>query len=512
MKRRITIIAAFAALLVALLAQPLAALAIPRDIVLARGMVWARYVQSRDASGHPLAYGVPYSQSKYALQSGAPVGTSSQGWRTDCSGFVSMCLNLRSSSSVPYSTWTHEMATTPSKYYLITTAQLLPGDFMLAADTWGSGSPHVALWCGWANDAHTKYWALEQTSSSTHSGTIYHVRDYPGSAYYRPYRYIGIEDEFSDVMTSVRGQDRFNVAAASAQAAFPSSTTLSVPALVVASGMNWPDALGGSALAGAAGGPLLLTMPRSLPASTSAEITRLKPKTVYVLGGTASVSASVSAQIAAKGVRVVRLGGRDRYETAALAASQTAALMKAAKRTLDTVYLATGATFPDALAVSPIASKLGRPVLLTPSSTLAPSTQREISALGVKKVVILGGTGSVGAGVVSALKKMSVTATRVAGDDRYSTAGAVAEYGATLGLTWKAVGIASGAGFADALSGGVAQGRLNELLLLTSPTSASPAALARVKAHKAVIGKPTIYGGSVSYSARKQIAAVLRAK
>lgn len=512
MKHRTPFMIAAAVLLAALVTAPASASAIPRDLAITRGLVWARWVQSRDASGRPTAWGVPYSQTKYAKEDGTPVGThSDQGWRTDCSGFVSMCYNLRTSSGLPYSSYTREMATLKSKFYQISPKALQPGDFMLASDVWGSPSPHAVLFYGWANDAHTQYWALEQTTTSTHNGTILRVRDFPGK-YYRPFRYVGIEDAFSDTLDSVSGLDRFQVAASGSQAAFPTSTTPSVPALVVASGMNWPDALGASGLAGAVGGPLLLTMPRSLPASTASEITRLKPKTVYVLGGTGSVTASVTARIASLGPKVVRVGGRDRYDTAALAASQTAAVLKVSKRTVDTVYLATGANFSDALAVSPISTRLARPVLLTSPLALSTYAQREIKALGVKKVVIVGGTGSVGTGVVSALKKMSVTTTRVAGLDRYATAGAIADYGISLGLTWQSCGVASGVTFPDALSGGVAQGHLGQVMLLTRPTTVPSPAIGRIRSHRAAIGRARIFGGSVSYAARKQIATVLRAK
>lgn len=515
MKRTAVIAAAFATLVALFAAIPATASAIPRDVVIARGMVWANYVQSRNASGVPTAYGVPYSQRLYARANGSSVGThSALGWRTDCSGFVSMCLGLTYKSGAPLSYDTASFASAPTSYYPITAGELVPGDMMLAAAKWGAGSPHVALFCGWASANHTSYWALEQTSSSTHNGTIYHVRSYPGSKYYRPYRFKGIEDDFADVLASVQGADRFQVAVAGSQAAYPASTTASVPALVVANGLNWPDALGGSALAGAAGGPMLLTLPSMLPASTAAEIARLKPKTVYVLGGTASVTASVTAQIAKYGAKVVRLGGADRYQTAALAASQTAALLRAKGKSVSVMFLATGGTFPDALAASPIAAKLGRPVLLTDPFTLSAATKHEIAALKVKKIVILGGTSSVTPAVVTALTGMGCTTMRLSGPDRYVCAATIANYGVSQGLAWPGTGVASGAGFADALSGGVTQGRLNAVLLLTPPPAVPKSVINVVAAHKTAIGDARVFGGyaSVSYAARKQIAAVLRVK
>lgn len=512
MKRYHRLFFAAAVAVAALSAFPVTAGAIPRDVAVARGFRWVNYIQSRDASGRPLVYGVPYSQSRYAREDGSSVGThSAQGYRTDCSGFVSMCLNLRYTSGAPYSATTRIFATNPSKYYQITKDQLQPGDFMLASDVWGSSGPHAALFIGWANEAKTQYWTVEQTTTKDHNGTIHRIRDYPGP-YYRPYRYAGIQDDFADVLDRVSGDDRYEVAVNGSLASYPASTTTSVPALVVASGLTWPDALGGSALAGASGGPLLLTASDSLPASTGAEISRLKPKYVYLLGGEGTVTQNVVAAIERRGPKVVRLGGADRYVTASLAASQAVHSARAAGRVVDTAYIATGRDYPDALAVSPISAKTMRPVLLTEVARLTPATRNTLKSLGIKKVIVLGGTASVSEAVVTALKADGVTVTRIDGRDRYECGAAIADHGATLGMKWTSLGIASGTGFADALAGGVTQGKANSLLVLTRPDLVPTPVLNRVTAHKTEIGRPRVYGGyaSVWFGAREDLALVFR--
>lgn len=66
------------------------------------------------------------------------------------------------------------------------------------------------------------------------------------------------------------------------------------PALMVATGANFPDALAGSAAAVLTRGPILLSRGAILPPGTSAELTRMGPDTAYLLGGTDSVPAHIA--------------------------------------------------------------------------------------------------------------------------------------------------------------------------------------------------------------------------
>lgn len=511
---------ALALLALTLLALPSLARAIPGDVSVMRGQVWVDVLRGYDASGTPV-YGVPYSQSRYAYEDGSlvPTGTagaSTKGYRTDCSGFVSLAWRLRDSYGRPYSTSTWEMANRTSTYRQITKADLRVGDALLKSTKWAPGGGHVVLFAGWTDATQTSYYALEQVGSGR--GTISRINPYPyrgtDAVYYRPYRYVGIEDSFSDVQIKVMGANRYDTAAAAAEVSFPETPAVTVPALVVASGENWPDALGGSALAGVSGGPLLLTAKESLPVSVARSIARLQPKRIYVLGGTGSVSASVERSLASTSTTVIRLGGATRYEVAALVARTAVTAARAKGETVDTAYLATGATFPDALAASPIATRTHRPVLLTTGAALSPEAAHAITELGLKKVVILGGTGSVSPAVATALQKLGVTVTRLDGANRYATALNIAHHGVSLGvgLSWKGLGVASGTAFADALAGGVAQGQIGSVLVLTPATALDPSLAAEAAQHEAEIGQAHVYGGmaTITQATRASLAKILR--
>ena len=88
----------------------------------------------------------------------------------------------------------------------------------------------------------------------------------------------------------IAGADRFQTAAAVSAAYFSPG----VSTAFVATGLAYPDALAGVSYAASVGAPILLTMPTKLPASTAAELTRLRPGRIIVLGGTAAVSDGVA--------------------------------------------------------------------------------------------------------------------------------------------------------------------------------------------------------------------------
>lgn len=84
----------------------------------------------------------------------------------------------------------------------------------------------------------------------------------------------------------------------------------------VAFGRDWPDAVAVGQIAAYYGIPILLTNTEQLHPITRAELQRLAPERVYVLGGTAVVSDTVMQQIGALGLAVDRVWGPTRVETA----------------------------------------------------------------------------------------------------------------------------------------------------------------------------------------------------
>ncbi len=89
------------------------------------------------------------------------------------------------------------------------------------------------------------------------------------------------------------GRNRYETAALVARDGFGGG----VERVYVATGLDFPDALAGAAVAGALGAPLLLTDRGSLPGATRDALAALDPSEIVVLGGTAAVSPGVEGAI-----------------------------------------------------------------------------------------------------------------------------------------------------------------------------------------------------------------------
>jgi hypothetical protein len=87
----------------------------------------------------------------------------------------------------------------------------------------------------------------------------------------------------------------------------------------IATGENFPDALGAGPAAALGIGPILLVNQNSVPQATLDELNRLEPAEIFIVGGTAVISEGVKATLEGlgSGPTVTRLAGANRYETAA---------------------------------------------------------------------------------------------------------------------------------------------------------------------------------------------------
>lgn len=275
----------------------------------------------------------------------------------------------------------------------------------------------------------------------------------------------------------------------------------SADTVVLATGKDFPDALGGSALAGAVDGPILLTLGATIEPAVLAEIDRLGATDVYILGGTGVVPAAVETALKGEGLNVTRLAGANRYATAKLVADKTISLLGGGYA--GGAFAATGLDYADALAAAPVMYAKGMPLVLVDGAG-----SFTLSA-GMTKVDILGGTGAVPASVQTALG--AKFGTRVAGAGRYETAVAVATYGVGKGMSWNNLGIATGEGFADALCAGPLLGSKNSVMLMTQGTTLTSATKTKLEALKGDVDTYYVFGGTAVIAApvRSSIQAAL---
>ncbi|MCU1461643.1 MAG: hypothetical protein JWO37_1718 [Acidimicrobiales bacterium] len=203
---------------------------------------------------------------------------------------------------------------------------------------------------------------------------------------------------------------------------------------------------------------------------------------VVAMSGVASSGIGARVASATPDFAFTRLAGGSRYDTAA-------AIATTSFTTADTVVVATGQNFPDALAAAYLAGADTGPILLTGQHVPVPAaTLDAISALKTKHVVLAGGTTAIGQDVQSALGNVTSTSasggsldvTRASGANRYDTMAAIAQtppssHVGSVGGKRTAI-VASGENFPDALAAGPLSWARGLPIVLTTSAALSPQA------------------------------------
>jgi len=343
----------------------------------------------------------------------------------------------------------------------------------------------------------------------------------------------------STTATRVQGSDRYATSVALAGKYTTDNAAWSTNAnIILASGENFPDALAASSLAKLVNAPIILTKPNSLPASVrdwlltkqSSFTTPVQGK-VYVVGGTSAVSDEVVTEVLATintstdttPHTSVRLGGADRYETAAKINAVTGIVGNG-----DRAIIVNGNNFADAVSAGPLAYKAGWPVIPINGSVLDANALGTLTALatadlgaGNSKVLILGGSAAVSTAVEEQLAGLGVNIRnikRVQGADRYATSlnlnAAIwdnSNYGGggidSKSFDGSKVALVSGENFPDALSAAPWLGHNSIHLQLTNSSGINPSAaglLSTLARHSgSTVDPATLYaiGGTSAVSA-----------
>lgn len=237
--------------------------------------------------------------------------------------------------------------------------------------------------------------------------------------------------------------------------------------VLVASGVGFADALAGGYLGGAWNAPVLLSDPRTLPAEVRQALRELGAEEAVILGGEDAVGPGVAAALADLGLRVRRIAGEHRIDTAARIA--TAAQDRVGSLDGDrTAVLAAADGWADALVATSVAAAQHFPIVLTDAHRLHPRSLQALEELRIRRVLVAGGPAAVSEEVVGALRQAGFVPERVAGARRTATAVAFAEL-ATQRLGWSPDGmtLATAADYADALTAAGLAARQRRPLLLT---------------------------------------------
>ena len=277
------------------------------------------------------------------------------------------------------------------------------------------------------------------------------------------------------------GEDRIATAVAVSSGTFAAADTV-----LLARADDPADALAGAPLAAVLRAPVLLTARDALDARVRAELDRLGAGSVLLLGGAGALDPAIEAELAGREVR--RVGGEDRYATAAAIAAELPPG--------DRVVLAGDG--PDAVVAGALAAVEGpQPVLLTAADALPPATIAALGELAPTTVTIVGGTRSVAQAVEDRLLADGIGVRRIAGSDRFGTASLARDSAVAAGADPAVVWLAAGHATADAVvaSAAVAVSGGTLLLVEGGDLAAAVEPYRRLRESAATLRSVTLLGG-----------------
>lgn len=329
---------------------------------------------------------------------------------------------------------------------------------------------------------------------------------------------VSADVDAAAVGARISGPDRYSTSAAVADKICDLDNSLIN--IIVASGTGFADALAASGLAGQYGvgqSAILLTNPQQLEPATIAELRHAQSKcgiaSITIVGGTAAVSTTVETALRNFGP-VTRISGATRYATAA-------AIAQRVTNEQNTILLATGDNFPDALSGGVMAMVGPHALLLNSGPTLRPEVLNYIQANGVQGVIVLGGASAVPESVVAQLRGISygpgltLEVERISGPDRFATATAIANrlINPMGGFVLPAANVvlANGLNFPDALSAAPFAADLQGPILLTQPQVLPASTATFLGSRPGAVTQITAIGGTAAVSNLTLTAAITAA-
>ncbi|HET6812177.1 MAG TPA: cell wall-binding repeat-containing protein [Acidimicrobiales bacterium] len=307
----------------------------------------------------------------------------------------------------------------------------------------------------------------------------------------------------SFTLQRIQGSDRYQTAGAINQAAFPSGE----PTALLADGVpgHETDALAAGGLEGVAGvGVFVTDNTTSVPANTLSALAAAKVKSIAVLGGSSAVSPSQVSELQSKGYNVsTPFAGSTRYQTMLMidSAIQPSQVGKDSGGN-PTAILASGdnAHFVDALSAGGLAYAQKFPIILTNSQGpgLQPEAQQVITNLGIKHLIVVGGTASIPTSEYTPPPTGVSQVTVESGSDRSNTSKTLADY--AVFNTWlksTAMTVARGDDGSDALAGAAFAGVNQVPTVVTNSPTDSGSAPAYATEHKSTLaGTSWVFGGT----------------
>ncbi|NMA70210.1 MAG: cell wall-binding repeat-containing protein, partial [Desulfitobacterium sp.] len=232
----------------------------------------------------------------------------------------------------------------------------------------------------------------------------------------------------------IEGKDRYLTAVEISKRGWPDGSDV----VVLANGINYPDALSAAPLAKKHNAPILLSPKEKLNPDTAMEIKRLKARRVILVGGDSALSTNVLFELRMMGVEVSRISGANRYDTS-LAVAQEVGMGQG-------ILVVRGDRYQDAVGASAIAAGQGMPLILV-SNNLTPEQEKALGNDQVSNAIFVGGDRDFSTRIFNLFPEWIW----IKGSDAYErNVELVKEF--ERGLDLKDVYIATGRAFPDALA------------------------------------------------------------
>jgi hypothetical protein len=258
--------------------------------------------------------------------------------------------------------------------------------------------------------------------------------------------------------------------------------------LVLCSADSWTYAVSAAPYAKAINSPMLLIHKNGIDDNVMAEIDRLSPNEVVIVGGPSVIGFYAEEQLRASGIPVVRrLEGTDAYGTSAAIAQEMLARglcqMSDDGKLAGVIFVSSVSPY-EAMCAEPIATAQSMPILLVRKSSVSDPVQNVIDSFESTQtqVIVIGGEGQVSAGIEPLLSPMSPddaegwasVFTRVATGDakyeRHTMSVAVAQYAVdSFGFSARHFALATDSNVMDVMVTAPTMADDRTALLLTAP-------------------------------------------
>ena len=277
--------------------------------------------------------------------------------------------------------------------------------------------------------------------------------------------------------------------------------------VIIVSGEDgkFADALSASSLSGLLNYPVVLTNGESLLWENREALKWLRnsindPLDIIVVGGPDTVSDGLLSELVEYGNVSTRIGGSNRYE---LSRNVYEYGCDHGGWSTDTVLIAKGNDFPDALSIAPYASSRMTPILLVDQgdNRLDATTGSIVSRH--RRAVVLGGENSVSRGVFDHLERlMPDGAIRLGGANRFEASRNIVSWEISQGMSFECVGFSTGHKFTDSLASGFLLGKQNAVLLIVDGSSAAANAelFEFLSQNASGVTEMNVFGGPASVS------------